>query len=168
MLVVPALVRMGAPLIPAHFFMMYFALFALITPPVALTVVVAAPIAGASYMKTSFQAVRAGAIAWLLPFLVIWVPGMLLQPQEPLEMATKLAASFVTVLFLQVTVVGYYFTELKLGERSISAISLAALIAFIITTNYVLFAAGLIVGALLTFWQWRKRKLPAVAEVAGS
>jgi TRAP-type uncharacterized transport system fused permease subunit len=163
MLVVPALTRMGAPLIPAHFFMMYFALFALITPPVALTAVVAAPIAGASYMGTSFQAVKAGAIAWFLPFMVVWFPGMLLQPQEPLEMLTKLVACFVTVLFLQVTVVGYYLCKLNLGERIVSLLALIMLIAFIITTNYILFMTGLMVGITITVWQWKKRRLHAIA-----
>ena len=168
MMCVPALVRMDVPFIQAHFFVYFFAVFALITPPIALTAVVAAPIAGASYIKTSFQAVRAGVIAWFLPFLVIWAPGIILQPAAPLQTVTQLIAAFVTVLMLQVTLVGYYLAELNLGERGVAVISVAALIVFIVTVNYILLAIGLIVVILLTLRQLRKRKLLRVASEAGS
>ena len=128
----------------------------------------AAPIAGADYMKTSFQAVRAAIIAWFLPFLVLFSPGIILQPQEPLEMITKIIAALALVLLLQVTLVGHYFTDLGLGERTISGISAAALIAFIFTGNYLLLAIGLIIGILLTLWQWRKRGLLKAGSEAGS
>lgn len=154
-LVVPALTGMGVSLFPAHFFMFYFAVFALITPPVALTAVVAAPIAGAGYIKTCFQAVRAALVAWLLPFMIVWAPGLILQPQDIISMVTKLTASFAMVIFLQVAVVGYYFTRLNLAMRGISLICVAALVAFIFTGNFILLAVGLIVGILLTLWQLR-------------
>jgi len=157
MLCAPVLTRLGIPLIPTHFFLFFFATFALITPPVAMVVLVAAPIAGASYLKTSFEAVKVGVIAWLLPFLVIWVPGIILQPQEPMEMAIKLLACLVTILGLQVALTGYYLTALNLSERGISGLLVGALIGFIATTNYIFLAIGLIIFALLSLWQLKKR-----------
>jgi len=163
MLCVPALTRLGVPFIQAHFFVYFFAVFALITPPIALTAVVAAPIAGASYMKTSFQAVRAGVIAWFLPFLVIWAPGMILQPAPILQTVTQLIAAFLTVIMLQVSLVGYFITNLNLTERGVALISVAALVAFIVTVNYILLAVGLAVVICLFLWQLRKRRALKVA-----
>jgi TRAP transporter 4TM/12TM fusion protein len=159
MLCAPVLTKLGVPVIQTHFFLFFFAVSALITPPVAMTAMVAAPIAAASYIKTSIESVKAGVIAWLLPFLVIWIPGLVLQPQEPVEMATKLIASVITVLLLQVSITGYYFTELNVSEKSISWLSGLALVAFIAIGNYILLAIGLMLGILLTLWQYRKRKL---------
>jgi len=159
MLAVPALVRMGLAVTSAHFFMFYFAVFGLITPPVALTAVVAAPIAGANYLKTSIEAVKAGVIAWFLPFMLVWSPGLILQPQEPMEMITKLIASFLLVLLLQVALTNHYFIHLNPGERGIAVVCVGALIYFIVTGNFMLLATGLIIGTLLTLWQWRKSRL---------
>ena len=168
MLCVPALVRLDVPFIQAHFFVYFFAVFALMTPPIALTAVVAAPIAGASYMKTSFEAVRGGIIAWFLPFLVIWAPGVILQPAPPLQTVAQVIAAFITVLMLQVTLVGHYLTDANLSDRAMAVLSVAALIAFIVTVNYLLLAAGLILGIFLTFKQQRKKRLLKAAPAAGN
>ncbi len=157
-LCVPALTAMGVPFIQAHFFVFFFAVFALITPPVGLCCVVAAPIAGADYLRVGLEAVKGAVIAWLLPFLVIWAPGVILQEQATLAMVAQLVAALTTVLMLQASVVGYYLTRLKPAERAVPIVVVVALAAFIVTRGYLLLVIGLIVGVLFTVWQIGRRQ----------
>ena len=78
-LCVPALVDLGADLIAAHFFVLYFGMLSNITPPVALAAYAAASIAGANPWRTGLEAFRIGFPAFLLPYGFIYVPSLLLR-----------------------------------------------------------------------------------------
>ena len=159
-LIVPVLIKMGVAFMSAHFFVYYFAVFALITPPVGASCIVAAPISGANYLKLSVEAVKAAVVAWLLPFLAIYVPLVILQPQEPLTEAIKLVVAIALIIILQVFIVGFFVVQTNFKTRTLAAMSAIALFVFIVTTNYILLAAGLIFAAILTLWQLKERRLP--------
>jgi TRAP transporter 4TM/12TM fusion protein len=74
----PALTRMGIVPIAAHFFLFYFGLLSMLTPPVAIASYVAAGIAGADMWRTSLVALKFCASAYLLPFLFVYNPAILL------------------------------------------------------------------------------------------
>jgi TRAP transporter 4TM/12TM fusion protein len=74
----PALVKTGIVPMAAHFFLFYFGLLSMLTPPVAIASYVAAGIAGADMWKTSVVALKFCASAYLLPFLFIYNPAILL------------------------------------------------------------------------------------------
>ncbi len=78
-LAAPALVKIGMLPITAHFFVFYFGVVALITPPVCTASYVAAAIADASPMKTAFTAVRLGIAAYVVPFIFAYHPALLMQ-----------------------------------------------------------------------------------------
>ena len=63
----PALVTLGIPPIAAHMFCFYFAMFANLTPPVALAAFAAAGIAGGSPMKTGWASVKLALAGFILP-----------------------------------------------------------------------------------------------------
>jgi TRAP transporter 4TM/12TM fusion protein len=157
LMVVPGLLKMGIAFMSAHFFVYLFAISALVTPPIGMSVIVVAPIAGAEFWKTAREAVKAAVVVWLLPFLVIIAPMVILQPVEPLLEGGKLVIAFVTVLFLQVLVVGYYLTEVSRKEMAVVAIVVASLITFITIGNLVALLVGVGLGILLTLEQWRKK-----------
>ncbi|SEK10975.1 Sialic acid TRAP transporter permease protein SiaT [Marinovum algicola] len=75
----PALVGFGVDLLAAHMFVFFFANMSAITPPVALASLVASKVAGASYMKTAVASLRLGLPGFVLPFLFVYYPGVLLQ-----------------------------------------------------------------------------------------
>ena len=60
MVVSPVLVRAGLDVLQSHMFVFYFAVLSFITPPVAAAVMVAAPIAGSSFIRTALEAMKAG------------------------------------------------------------------------------------------------------------
>lgn len=76
-LLVPALIKLGAPAPAAHMFAFYFAILSAITPPVALAVFAAAGLAGANIWATGWAAMRAGAPAYIVPFMFIYEPALL-------------------------------------------------------------------------------------------
>ncbi len=78
-MVAPSLIQAGVDPYAAYFFAFYFGMVSNITPPVALTAFVAAGIAKASPIKTACEATKIGMAAYLLPFLFVWQPGLLLQ-----------------------------------------------------------------------------------------
>lgn len=75
---VPALVNMGLDLLPSHFFAFWYAVLAAITPPVALASYAAASIAKADAMKTSAIACKLGFTAFVMPFVIVFKPEILL------------------------------------------------------------------------------------------
>ncbi|MCC6001249.1 MAG: TRAP transporter fused permease subunit [Pararhodobacter sp.] len=74
----PALQRLGVPLVAAHLFVVYFGVLSVITPPVALAAFAAAPIAGAGPMETGFTALRLAIAGFVIPFLFVLHPDLLL------------------------------------------------------------------------------------------
>ncbi|MBI2295180.1 MAG: TRAP transporter permease [Betaproteobacteria bacterium] len=77
-LLVPALIKLGAPVPAAHMFAFYFAILSAITPPVALAVYAAAGLAKAKLWESGWAAVRVGAAAFIVPFMFIYEPALLM------------------------------------------------------------------------------------------
>jgi len=74
----PALAHFDVPIIVAHMFVFYFGLFANITPPVALAAFAGAGISGGDPMKTGFQALKLSLAGFIVPFLFVYNPAMLM------------------------------------------------------------------------------------------
>ena len=82
-LVVPALIKMGVVPIAAHLFAFYFGVIGNITPPFALGSFAAAAISGASPMRTAFSGVRVGVACFLIPFIFVYAPDLLILGSFP-------------------------------------------------------------------------------------
>jgi len=78
-LIAPALVKVGVPPLAAHLFILYFGMMSLITPPVAPAAYVAAAIAQAPSMATGWTAMRFGWSSYIVPFLFVYSPAILMQ-----------------------------------------------------------------------------------------
>ena len=77
-LIGPSLEQTGLPLIGLHLFLMYFGMLSMITPPVGVAAFVAAGIAGGPMMRTAFEAMRLGWPAYIIPFIFVYEPALLL------------------------------------------------------------------------------------------
>ncbi len=78
-LVAPTLVKHGMPVIAAHLFALHWGVISYITPPVCITVFVAASMAQADMMRSGVVAMRVGIACYLVPFIFVYRPGTLLQ-----------------------------------------------------------------------------------------
>lgn len=76
----PAVVKAGGlDLVAVHLFILYYAMMACFTPPVAAAAFVGAAIAGANPMRTAFQATRLGAVTYFVPFFFVFNPALILR-----------------------------------------------------------------------------------------
>ena len=74
----PALIGLGLDPIAVHLFILYWGMISFITPPVALGAFAAASLAGATPMRTGFEAMRLGSIIYFLPFFFVLNPALVL------------------------------------------------------------------------------------------
>ena len=91
-MVAPALIQQGLNPLAVHLFILYWAVLSEITPPVALSVVTAASLAGAPVMRSMMEAMRFGAVKYALPFFFVYNPALVLQDSSVLHIAEVLAA----------------------------------------------------------------------------
>ena len=158
LIVAPALVRMGIPAVQVHFFILYFAGLSMLTPPVAVCSLVASRLAKASYMKTSIEGLKVSIVGYLVPFLFIWSPAILLQPSEPLDAVIVYLAIIMAAIACSSALVGFYLTPLEWMERCLLGMNGAALFIIACTKGIVAFLVAVGVFVLITISQRFKRK----------
>ena len=105
-LIAPSLAKVGIDPLAAHMFILYLGMMSLITPPVAVAAFFAASIAGAPAMKTGWTSVRFGWTAFVVPFLFVFSPSLLLQG-EPLDLAIDVVTAVGGVWLLSAAMIGY-------------------------------------------------------------
>ncbi len=105
-LIAPSLVDMGVHVLAAHLFIIFWGNISFISPPVAVAAFVAAGIAGADPMKSGWQACRLGIVSFLVPFMFIWNPSLILVGSLP-EVILSTVTALVGVAILASGVEGY-------------------------------------------------------------
>ena len=144
----PALLQLGVPLIVSHMFVFYFGILADLTPPVALACFAAAPIAKANGLSISLQAVKIAAAGFVIPFMAVYTPALMLQPGGPLAETIGFAPAVAYILLKAVlaiglwgvAVIGWLGRPLQLWERVLAVAAAAALIAAVPITDEIGFA----------------------------
>lgn len=104
---VPALERAGVPELSAHMFVFYFANMSAITPPVAVAALVASRLAGATYFRTAFVACRLGLAGFVLPFLFVSAPAILLIDGSAVDQWLTALAALLALCATNVGLVGH-------------------------------------------------------------
>jgi len=106
-----SLTNMGIDLLAAHLFVFYYAVLADVTPPVAVTAVAGAQIAGANPMTTGWHATRFGIGGFLAPFLFAFQPPLLWKGTY-VEIAVAFVSALVGIAALSAAVAGHMFGPL--------------------------------------------------------
>jgi len=155
-LIAPALVELGVQPIAAHFFIFYFGMLSMITPPVCIATYTAASIANADFWKAGVLGARFGVVAYLVPFIFVFHPPLLMQGSfgEILLAAGTTAAA---VCFLAVACVGYMARSCGWIERAVFlSASLLMMLPPSSATFLALNGAGLLVGLAAGFLNMRR------------
>lgn len=106
-LVAPSLIETGIEPLAAHMFILYFGMMSMITPPIALAAFSAATISGASPMRTGFEAMKMGWLAYVVPVLFVFSPSLLMEGKVT-EILWSGATALVGVYFISIAVVGHF------------------------------------------------------------
>jgi TRAP transporter 4TM/12TM fusion protein len=137
-LLVPAIIKLGAIPPAAHMFAFYFAILSAITPPVALAVYAAAGLAKSNLWETGWAAVRVGAAGFVVPFMFVFEPSLLMMG-DWFTILTSFASATVGVICLAAGLHGYLLRENKLWE----CLFLLAAAVLLIKPGYITDAIGL-------------------------
>ena len=118
----PILIRMGVPILAAHFFVFYFGIVADLTPPVALAAYAGAAIAQANPMKTAFTATKLAIGAFIVPYVFALNPAMLFIDTTAGEIVLICITSLVGIFAVSSALEGWFVCHMKWYERVLSLI----------------------------------------------
>jgi len=179
-LLVPAVIKLGlsgcpVPITPeckaavtpaAHMFAFYFAILSAITPPVALAVFAAASLAKANMWQSGFAAMRAAAPAYIVPFMFVYEPMLLLIVKDwgsewPFVVWSVITAS-VGVVCLAASLFGWLFTLATTWQRVLLFVAALCLIKPGLITDALGLALLAVVGAAQLYARRRAATSPAI------
>jgi TRAP transporter 4TM/12TM fusion protein len=146
-------------LVVTHFFVMYYAALAVLTPPDALAAVAAAGIARAPFLKTSIHATRVAFVAFIIPFMFVYRPALLtLGTWDEITLALVFAS--LGIVALSAGLEGHAFRRLTLIER-LAALVTGCLLVF---PNWMADTLGLGMFVVLAVLQWPAARLSLAGD----
>jgi TRAP transporter 4TM/12TM fusion protein len=112
----PTLIEMGGATLSVHLFVFFFAVMACVTPPVALAAYAGAALARTDPMRTGLEASRIAAAGYIIPYLLVFNPGLLLQGNLG-DMLLAMLVALLGVYLLVLSLEGWMLTYLTMPER---------------------------------------------------
>jgi TRAP transporter 4TM/12TM fusion protein len=116
-LIAPALSESGVIPIAAHMFVLYFGMMSFVTPPVAVAAFAAASIAKTDPFRTGFESMRFGWVAYIVPFLFVYSPTLILVG-DPLHIAFDFATALIGIWLMSFGIVGHSFRPINWIDRA--------------------------------------------------
>jgi TRAP transporter 4TM/12TM fusion protein len=117
-LLVPAIIKLGVIVPAAPLFALYFAVLSAITPPVALAVFAAAGLAKADLWSSGLAAVKIGAAGFIVPFMFVYEPALLMIGEWPKILQAFVTATFGIVMFAG-GLHGYFLAAASYWQRAL-------------------------------------------------
>ncbi|MFZ7942845.1 MULTISPECIES: TRAP transporter permease [Bacillaceae] len=153
-LVSPALIQLGLDVLPTHLFLLFFSALSAITPPVGVAAFTASGIANANPIAIGFQASKLAFVGFLIPFMFVFQPSLLLQGSL-LQIVFTAITAVIGVYALAAGYESYLFNSLNIWKRIALIFSGIAMIypGFIINV-----AAGIVIGAIVINDYLNKKK----------
>jgi TRAP transporter 4TM/12TM fusion protein len=130
----PAMLGLGIDMLPAHLFVFYFAIMAEVTPPVCIASYCGAAIAGTKPLATGFEASLLAIMGYIIPFVFVYNPALILNGPVLDIIATFLLMIVVSGLW-SATFSGYLFKKLNLITRFVMGFATAGLVVLASTVK---------------------------------
>jgi TRAP transporter 4TM/12TM fusion protein len=155
---VPALLKLGVPVISSHLIIFWLALDSNITPPVAMGPFAAAAIAQADPMKTGWSCFRFAKVIYVMPLLFGYTHILL--TGTPTQNFAAVASATLGIVLFSIVSTAYFYIRTNLIEWLLLAA--ATVLAFIpsITTG----VAAIAIFASVYLWQRRRAATRVAAE----
>ena len=172
-LVAPGLSKLGIVPIAAHLFIFYFGMLSMITPPVCLASYAAASIGKTDPVRTGWEGMRLCAIAYVVPFLFVFSPSLLLIGHW-WEVVLSIVTAIIGAILLGVALVGYLFRPVGVIKRILFLFAASGLLIPIVHTGRFAvltwasngFGFGLALLLVLAEWLARSSRSQASTIVA--
>lgn len=150
----PALFKLGIPNAAAHMFSFYFAMFANLTPPVALAAFAAAGVSGGDPMKTGWVSVKLAIAGFIIPYIFVLSPQLMLINTTLAEGLVTAFTAALGVFLLAVACEGYVYAPVNIVMRLVSLAGALLLMVPGTTTDI----AGAVILVAVVFLQKKKAK----------
>ena len=124
----PALSKLGIAPAAAHMFSFYYAMFANLTPPVALASFAAAGLSGGDPMKTGIASVKLAIAGFIVPFMFVYSPELMLVNTTLLEGLRVSITAVIGVFLIGVAAEGYLFAPAALWLRLVATVGALGLL----------------------------------------
>jgi TRAP transporter 4TM/12TM fusion protein len=157
----PAIVKLGILPLAAHLFVFYWAMLSMITPPICIAAYAGAAIAGTSPMRTGYACMRLGIIAYVIPFVFVFDPLLLLQGPASL-VSLAIATAVMGTIAIGVGMVGFLVRPIDWIRRCFLLLGGVALLippGGKITYSWALNLSGAVVCLAILLVEWRRKKL---------
>jgi TRAP transporter 4TM/12TM fusion protein len=153
---VPPLLRLGVNPLAAHLFVFYFACISAITPPVCAAVYTACGFSGTDVMKTGKIASMLGISAYIVPFIFVYHP-VLLMMGSPFEVVYQFVMASLGVAAVAMGVIGTSYVGNIRWSIPSRLLFFASFFGFIIPSKIldIWAALAVIAGILATPRVWR-------------
>jgi TRAP transporter 4TM/12TM fusion protein len=115
--VVPFMQQLGVPALQAHFFVFYFAVFSTLTPPVAVSVLAAAKLAGAGFLATAADSMKLAATTFIIPFAFVYDPQLMSFPHLTWSVVPDILEVLLVQWACSLAAYGYFRRDLSGFER---------------------------------------------------
>ena len=157
----PALLKLGVHPLTAHMFVFYFGIIADITPPVALAAFAGSAIAKSDPIKTGINASKLAIAAFLIPYIFVINPQLLLIDTSGLEIIQITITSLIGMFGIGMAMEGFMFGKVNPVLRIFFMAGGLCLIDPGVYTDLV----GIVVIGLGLAYQWYKYKRPAAKSI---
>jgi TRAP transporter 4TM/12TM fusion protein len=154
----PFLEEAGFNRVAAHMFIYYYAVFATLSPPIAITAAAASRIAECNFWDTCFRALRLAFIGIVVPYVFIFNPVLLEFPRFSLALVAAFGLVMFGLVLLAASFWGWLINPLSISERLALAVGGFVLLAAAATSRADLAALGLGLGGMVWGWQWLKKR----------
>ncbi|WP_102348890.1 TRAP transporter permease [Bacillus sp. Marseille-P3661] len=164
-LVGPALVDFGLNPLAAHLFIFYFAILSNFTPPIALAAFAGAFIAQTNPIRTGITAARLGTLAYIVPFIFVYNPSMIMQG-EASEIIISVLTAIVGTFVIGAGLVGYIFSHQGWPARILILASGGALLYPVTGVNITLGIniVGFVIAVIMVMLSYKNSKKPIINE----
>lgn len=157
----PALLKLGVNVLTAHMFVFYFGIIADITPPVALAAFAGSAIAKSDPIKTGVNASKLAIAAFLIPYIFVINPQLLLINTTGLEIIQITITSLIGMFGIGIAMEGYIMGKVNIIFRAAFLLGGLALIDPGLYTDFI----GIAVIGLGIALQWIKSKRAASSSL---
>jgi TRAP transporter 4TM/12TM fusion protein len=172
-LVAPGLSKLGILPIAAHLFIFYFGMLSMVTPPVCLASYAAASIGKTDPVRTGWEAMRLCAIAYVVPFLFVFSPALLLIGSWH-AVAISIATAIAGAVLLGIGLVGYLFGPIGVLKRFLFLVAAAGLLIPVVETGtytsltWAINAGGLLLAVIMVAIEWLARSRRQESKIAAA
>jgi TRAP transporter 4TM/12TM fusion protein len=143
MFAAPVMINFGVPLLQAHLFNLYFAVYSGLTPPVAMAALVASQIAGSDYMKTGWKAFFITLPSFIIAYAMIWNTSLNLQFKSLDTGIFSILTVLICLFTIAVVVNNFFRTKLAFWERMLWTLCCIVLFSYVFSVNYIFLVAGI-------------------------